>query len=332
MSAATEKSAPIGETVASAYRTIGNEIAGLQLMSEAFAGALGATFAAVVDLMRAARGRVVISGIGKSGHIGSKMAATFASTGTPAFFVHASEASHGDLGMITTDDVVLALSWSGESSELASVIAYTRRFAVPLVAITSSAASTLGRAADHVLELPRAEEACPHGLAPTTSTTMQLALGDALAIALLEARGFTALDFRIYHPGGKLGASLKLIRDVMHGNDRMPLVDIATPMGEALLAMTAKGFGVVGVRDGDGRLIGIVTDGDLRRHLSPDLIYLKVEEVMTANPKTLRPDTLVGTAIDMMNRKGITSIFAVDDDHRPVGFVHMHDLVRIGAV
>lgn len=329
MSASSDPTTP---AVASAARTISNEIAGLQLMSEALGGGLGEAFGVVVELIKAARGRVVITGIGKSGHVGSKMAATLASTGTPAFFVHASEASHGDLGMITTDDVVLALSWGGESQELASVIGYTRRFSVPLVAITSSAGSTLGRAADHVLELPRAEEACPHGLAPTTSTTMQLALGDALAIALLEARGFTALDFRVYHPGGKLGASLKLIRDVMHGAERMPLVEIGTPMGDALLAMTAKGFGVVGVRDLSGRLVGIVTDGDLRRHLTPDLIYLQVEEVMTPNPKTLRPDTLVGTAIELMNRKAITSIFAVDDRHQPVGFVHMHDLVRVGAV
>jgi arabinose-5-phosphate isomerase len=318
--------------LASARRTLEVETAGLAALSAAIEGAMGPALIAVVDLIRHARGRVVFTGVGKSGHIGTKMAATFASTGTPAFFVHASEASHGDLGMITADDVVIALSWSGESQELASVIAYSRRFGVPLVAVTSAPESTLGRAADQVLALPKAEEACPHGLAPTTSTTMQLALGDALAIALLEARGFTALDFRVFHPGGKLGASLKMVRDVMHRDNALPLVRAGAPMSEALIAMTAKGFGTVGVTAAEGHLAGIITDGDLRRHMTPDLIHKSVDEVMTPAPKTIRPDLLVGPAIDLLNRRGITAVFVVDETSRPIGIVHMHDLVRVGAV
>lgn len=318
------------DALSSARRTLATEIHGLEALAGSLDGALGAALARAVGLMAGAEGRVIVTGMGKSGHVGRKIAATLASTGTPAYFVHPAEAGHGDLGMIATSDVVLALSWSGESHELAPILAYADRFDVPLIAITSDAASTLGRAAGVVLELPKVEEACPHGLAPTTSTTLQLALGDALAVALLEGRGFTPEDFRVFHPGGKLGSSLRTVRDVMHVGDRVPLVPLGTPMSEAIMAMTGKGFGCVGVVDGDGRLVGIVTDGDLRRHLSGDLLHARVDDVMTRNPKTTRPDAPLGRVIATLNVASITALFVVEDG-RPVGVIHVHDLLRIGA-
>jgi arabinose-5-phosphate isomerase len=317
-------------SIASALRTIATEEAGLSALADALRGPLGPAFAETIAKIRAAKGRVIVSGMGKSGHIGRKIAATLASTGTPAFFVHPSEASHGDLGMITSDDVVLALSWSGETKELGDVIDYAARFGVTLIAATSALGSTLGRAADICLALPRVDEACPHGLAPTTTSLMLLALGDALAVALLEARGFTATDFRVFHPGGKLGAVLHFVRDVMHGAEAMPIVAGGTAMSDAILVMSAKGFGCVGVVDHDKRLIGIVTDGDLRRHMAGDLMARKVDEVMTKAPKTIAPDVLVGEALLVMEGR-ITALFAVEAG-RPVGLVHMHDLLRIGLV
>lgn len=316
--------------LASARRTLGIEIDGMQMLAAALDGPLGGSFMAAVDLIRGARGRVIVTGIGKSGHICRKIAATLASTGTPAYFVHPSEASHGDLGMVTADDIVVALSWSGESSELASVLSYTRRFRVPLVAMTSNAGSTLGKAADVVLELPRVPEACPHGLAPTTSTILQLAVGDALAMALLESRGFTAQDFKVFHPGGKLGALLKQVRDVMHQGATVPLAPLGTSMKEAILLMNQRGFGCLGVLDAEGRLAGIVTDGDLRRHLSDDLLTRLVDDVMTRNPKTIRPDALLASAMEMLNSAAITALLVVED-RRPIGIVHLHDLLRAGV-
>jgi arabinose-5-phosphate isomerase len=268
--------------------------------------------------------------MGKSGHVGRKIAATLASTGTPAFFVHPGEASHGDLGMITPDDVIMALSWSGETAELKNLIDYSRRFRIGLIAVTAEGASTLGKAADVVLVLPQAREACPHNLAPTTSSLMQLALGDALAIALLESRGFTAVDFGLLHPGGRLGALLKFARDVMHSGQSTPLVPIGTKMSNAVLEMSAKGFGCIGITDGEGRLVGIVTDGDLRRHMRGDLLNASVEEIMTCSPKTVRPDQLVSEALELLNAMKITALFVVDAG-RPVGIVHIHDLLRAGA-
>jgi arabinose-5-phosphate isomerase len=270
--------------------------------------------------------------MGKSGHVGRKIAATLASTGTPSFFVHPSEASHGDLGMITPDDVLMALSWSGETAELKDLIDYSRRFRIGLVAVTALADSTLGRAADVVLTLPPAREACPHNLAPTTSTLMQQALGDALAIALLESRGFTALDFRVFHPGGRLGAMLKFVRDIMHTGASIPLARVGTSMSEAISEMTAKSFGCVGIVDGQNRLVGIITDGDLRRHMSPgsNLLELKVEEVMTHEPKTVRPDQLVSEALELLNTLKKTQLMVVDAG-KPVGVVHFHDLLRAGV-
>ena len=318
------------DAIASARRTLTVERDGLDALAAALAGPLAAPFAEAVGLILPAKGRVIVTGMGKSGHVGSKIAATLASTGTPAFFLHPSEASHGDLGMVTPADVVLALSWSGETAELHNVVDYTRRFRVALIAMTSSADSTLGRAADVVLSLPKAQEACPHGLAPTTSTVMQLALGDALAVALLEGKGFTARDFKVFHPGGQLGAYLKFVRDVMHTEDKLPLAPTGTAMTEAIVVMTRGGFGCLGVTGPDGRLIGIITDGDLRRHLSERLLAHTVDEIMTANPKTVRPDTLVSEALELINTSKITALI-VADNGRPVGIVHFHDLLRAGV-
>ena len=319
-------------SVQSALRTLDLERAGISAMTQALSEtALAQAFDAAVEVMRAATGRVIITGMGKSGHIGRKLAATFASTGTPAYFVHPGEASHGDLGMIQEGDVILGLSWSGETAELADILTYSRRFRVKLIAITSGLDSALAKAADIRLVLPRAEEACPNGLAPTTSTTMQLALGDALAVALLESRGFTAQDFRVFHPGGKLGAKLTFVRDVMHKPPRLPQVAQGAGMGDAVVEISAKGFGCVGVTDEAGQLVGIVTDGDLRRHMRSDLMAAPVAEVMTRNPRTVAPDTLAVEALEMLNSRKITALFVVDADNRPCGLVHLHDLLRLGA-
>jgi arabinose-5-phosphate isomerase len=283
-----------------------------------------------VTTLAAARGRVIVTGIGKSGHIGQKLAATFASTGTPAFFVHPSEASHGDLGMITREDVIVAISWSGESAELGNILTYSRRFKVPTIAITSRADSALAKQSDVVLELPRSKEACPHGLAPTTSTTMQLAIGDCLAIALLETKGFTAHDFSVFHPGGSLGASLKFVSDVMHSGEQLPLVTEDKVMSEALVTMTQKSFGCLGVVDGKGRLVGMITDGDLRRHMGPELLRARVQEIMTKKPNTLSPGMLASAALERINSLKRTQMFVVDKG-KPVGVVHVHDLLRAGV-
>ncbi|MEJ2123489.1 MAG: KpsF/GutQ family sugar-phosphate isomerase [Alphaproteobacteria bacterium] len=318
--------------IATARRTLDLELAGLTALKDAIDDGLNEIFAAAIETIFAANGRVIVTGLGKSGHVGQKIAATMASTGTPAFFVHPSEASHGDLGMITSRDVILALSWSGETVELGSIISYSRRFAVPLIAITSKAESALGKAADMVLALPVAQEACPHGLAPTTSTTMQLAMGDCLAIALLERRGFSAADFKVFHPGGQLGANLKYASDIMHKGDRLPLAASGTAMSEALSVMTQKSFGCLGVVDAEGQLTGIITDGDLRRNMGPDLLSATVDAVMTRSPRTIAPDTLVSTALAMINRpeKLITALFVVETG-KPVGILHIHDLLRIGV-
>ena len=316
--------------VGAALRTLDIEVEGLVGLRARLANGMGAALADAVGALSAARGRVIVTGIGKSGHIGQKIAATFASTGTPSFFVHPSEASHGDLGMITREDVVLALSWSGESVELKNIITYSRRFAVPLIAVTSNSASALGRSADVVLELPKAREACPHGLAPTTSTTMQLALGDCLAVALMEAKGFAARDFKVLHPGGSLGAQLKFVSDVMHSGERVPLIAATERMSEALPIMTAKSFGCLGVVDGEGRLAGIITDGDLRRHMGPTLHEALTGDIMTRRPKTIAPGVLASAALDVINTARITALFVVDKG-RPVGIVHVHDLLRAGV-
>ncbi|ARO25629.1 KpsF/GutQ family sugar-phosphate isomerase [Rhizobium sp. S9] len=315
----------------SAKRTIETEKRGLEALEQAFDNGLAGPFTRAVEIIGDISGRVIVTGVGKSGHIGTKLAATFASTGTPAFFVHAAEANHGDLGMIARDDVVLAISKGGESAELKSIISYTRRFSIPLIAITCSERSSLATAADIVLLVPNEQEACPNGLAPTTSTLMQLALGDALAVALLEARGFTATDFHVFHPGGKLGASLMHVADIMHIGEKLPLVAKGTPMPEAITVLSRKHFGCVGVLDEDGRLCGIVTEGDMARNLTRNLANLAVDDIMTKTPKTVKPTMLATAALALLNQHHIGALIVIDEDSRPIGLVHFHDLLRIGV-
>jgi arabinose-5-phosphate isomerase len=318
------------QSVQSALRTLEVGSHGIAALASALQGPLGAPFVDAVELIRNARGRVIVTGLGKSGHIARKVAATLASTGTPAFFVHAAEAGHGDLGMITPDDVILALSWSGEQPEMKNLVNYSARFAIPMIAITSNAVSSLGSAARIVLELPKVREACPHNLAPTTSTLMQAAIGDALAIALLESRGFTALQFANFHPGGKLGAMLKHTSDLMRSGDAVPLKPLGTKMSEALVEMTTKGLGCVCIVDARGLLAGIITDGDLRRQMRPDLLTTLVDEVMTKNPKTIGPTSLASEAVELLNSSKITTLI-VTEASKPVGVLHMHDLLRAGV-
>jgi arabinose-5-phosphate isomerase len=320
----------LSKALESAHKTLKTESDGLKALDLALSGPLGRSFQDALELVSAASGRIVVTGMGKSGHIGTKIAATLASTGTPAFFVHPAEASHGDLGMVTRDDVILALSWSGETDELKSTVFYSRRFLVPLIAMTSRAGSTLANAADVALVLPKTEEACPHGLAPTTSSLIQLALGDALAIALLEGRGFSAEDFRAFHPGGSLGASLMRVSEIMHTGDEIPLVASGAPMQAVVDEISGKNFGCVGVTDSAGRLVGFVTDGDIRRRLGDDLMNCTVDQIMTRNPRTVQPETLLPSALEHLNSASITALMVVQDD-RPVGLIHMHDLLRVGA-
>ena len=317
------------DAIATGRRVLAAEAEGLSQLS----AALDASFTKAVETLFAAKGRIVCTGIGKSGHIGRKIAATMASTGSVAMFVHATEASHGDLGMIGADDVILALSKTGETRELADVIAYAKRFAIPLIAITAEPESALGREADIVLVLPDAPEAADELNAPTTSTTLQLAMGDALAVALLERRGFKPQDFRVLHPGGKLGAMLRTVADLMHGADELPLVGAATPMKDALLVMTEKRWGIVGVTDAAGRLTGAITDGDLRRHIEALLTHT-AGEVMTPGPKkTVPPTMLASEALALMSDPppAVTVLFVVDGG-KPVGILHVHDILRAGVM
>ena len=316
--------------ISSAREALRIEANGLEALMKALDGELGRSFVAAMDLLRNVGDRVIFSGIGKSGHVARKAAATFASTGTRAMFVHAAEASHGDLGMISPDDVIIMLSNSGENAELKDIVAYSRRFAVPLIAITGNRDSALGKAADVVLELPKVAEACPNGLAPTTSTAMPMAIGDALAVSLLNDRGFTAADFQTFHPGGRLGAALSHVGEIMHTVDELPLVGQDMLMSEALPIMTAKRFGCLGITDEAGDLIGIITDGDLRRNMRPDLRDITAGEIMTSNPKAVPPDTLTSAAIELINSSEITCLFVVED-RKPVGIVHVHDLLHLGV-
>ena len=315
-----------GSALSSARRTLATEIDGLQALS----AALGKGFEQAVNVLSEISGRVIVSGMGKSGHIGAKIVATMASTGTPAQFVHPGEASHGDLGMITISDAILALSWSGETAELTNLIDYAKRFSIPLVALTSDADSLLGRQADICITLPKSAEACPNGLAPTTSTTMQLALGDALAVALLEKRKFTPADFRNFHPGGKLGAGLILVQDVMFTGDELPLVPLGTRMDEALIVMTKKGLGCLGVQTPKGKLAGVISDGDLRRHMSSKLLTQIVEDIMTPTPVTIPANVVSGEALQIMNDRKIQCLFVCEND-TPIGLVRILDLLQIGV-
>lgn len=311
-----------------ARRVIRREAEALVLLE----GALGASFVAAARLILAADGRVIVSGMGKSGHVARKLAATLASTGTPAHFVHPAEASHGDLGMVARGDVVMVLSNSGETPELADIVAHTRRFAIPLIGVAASAESTLLRAADVAIVLPAAPEACAMGVVPTTSTTMTLALGDALAIAVMEQRRFSPEAFRAFHPGGKLGARLSRVADLMHGRDRLPLVAEDAPMSEAILIMTETGFGVAGVTDGDGALLGVITDGDLRRHMD-GLMDRVAAEVMTRGPQTIGPWSLAERAVQIMNARKVTCLFVVEPEgsRNAVGLLKIHDCLRAGV-
>src|SRR6195256_6497955 len=319
--------------VQSALRTLEAGTSGIAATSTALQGPLGAAFTPALDLTRQAKGRVIVTGLGKSGHVARKIAATLASTGTPAFFVHAAEASHGDLGMITPDDVIIARSWSGEQPEMKNLVNYSKRFAIPMIAVTSNATSPLGEAAEIVLELPKAREACPHNLAPTTSSLMQAAIGDALAIALLEGRGFTALEFANFHPGGKLGAMLKFVRDIMHTGDAIPVKPLGTKMSDALVEMSAKGFGCVCIVDRAGEIAGIITDGDLRRQMRPDLLTALVDEVMTKNPRTIAPGMLASDVMreSIDSSKPAVMVLIVAEGKKPVGIVQVHDVLRAGV-
>ena len=310
-------------------RTIRTEMQGLAALEAALPGGLGDSFADVASLIEQS-GCVIVTGMGKSGLIGRKIAATLASTGTPSHFVHPAEASHGDLGMIAPNDVVLALSWSGETPELADIVAYTRRFGIKLIAMTSRPDSALGRAADIRLLLPVSEEACPNGLAPTTSTTMQLVAGDALAILLLERSGFTAHDFQRYHPGGKLGARLLTVGQLMHTGDQLPLIAAGASLSAGIVEMTSKRFGIAAVVDSDGHLAGALTDGDLRRAFRAGFVDMPVEQAMGRRPQIMQPGDLAALALARMNELRITCIFVVQDE-KPIGLVHIHDLLRAGV-
>ena len=303
------------------------EIAGL----EAFKNALDHRFSEMTELLREASGRIVVTGMGKSGHVAHKMAATFASTGSPAMFVHPGEASHGDLGMISGKDVILALSKSGETNELGDLLAYARRFSIPVAAITCNEGSTLAKAANVALVLPAAKEACGETRAPTTSTTMMMAAGDALAVALLRARGFTADDFHGFHPGGNLGAALKKVTDLMHHADQLPLAKPDTSMDEVIKIISASGFGCAGIINTDGELAGIITDGDLRRHYQADLSKMTAQDMMTANPLVAPPEALAGDVLALLSREKITALFVVENK-KPIGIVHVHDCLSTGVL
>ena len=314
--------------LASAKRTIDKEIESLRMMEDELNGSLEEA----LDLMQKTKGRVIITGMGKSGHIGNKIAATFASTGTPSFFVHPGEASHGDLGMLTEDDVVVGISNSGETRELSDIILYCKRYGIPLIAITKNPNSALGRAGDVLLKLPDDGEACPLGLAPTSSTTATLVLGDILAVALLERKGFTKTDFNRRHPGGKLGAFLLKVSELMHKGNEIPLVSEEATMQEAMLEMTSKMLGCVGVVNKEGKLTGIITDGDLRRKMTNDIFSKTASELMTQSPKTITADMLAAEALKIMNStgKGITVLFVIEEE-KPIGVIHMHDCLRAGV-
>ncbi|MBO1075039.1 KpsF/GutQ family sugar-phosphate isomerase [Roseomonas marmotae] len=319
-----------GDILTSARRTGLAEAEGIRALHAALDGPLGDRLVEAVTCIRDCGGRVIVTGMGKSGHVGRKIAATLASTGTPAYFVHPAEASHGDLGMIHATDVVLALSWSGEAPELADIIAYTRRFGVRLVAITSRPRGALGSAADIPLLLPAMPEACPNGLAPTTSTTMQLVMGDMLAVALLSLKGFSAQDFRQFHPGGKLGSQLLKVRELMHAGAEVPAVPDTAMLSQAVVEISSKRLGVTAVVDEAGRLRGVITDGDVRVAMEGGFVDRPVEAVMTRNPRCIEPDLLAQEALAVMHKARITSLFVVEQD-RLLGVVHVHDLLRAGV-
>ena len=312
------------EIIESAQKALNDEIEGLSLLKEFF----NSNFEEAVKAIFNSKGKVVVTGVGKSGHIGRKISATLSSTGTPSYFIHPTEASHGDMGMIEKSDIILAISWSGETTELANIVKYALENKIKLIGLSSNKESHLAKSSDIALNIPLVEEACPNGLAPTTSTTMQLVIGDAIAISLLNIRDFNKDNFRSLHPGGQLGAALAIIEDVMHSGESLPIIEIGSPMSEALIKISEKGFGCIGVVSNNS-LEGIITDGDLRRHMGPDMLNNKVESIMTKNPQMVSSKLLVADALELINNLGIQGLFVSNNNKIPVGFIHFHDLIRV---
>ena len=312
------------EIIESAQKALSDEIEGLSLLKEFF----NSNFEEAVSAIFNSKGKVVVTGVGKSGHIGRKISATLSSTGTPSYFIHPTEASHGDMGMIEKSDIILAISWSGETTELANVVKYALENKIKLIGLSSNKESHLAKSSDIALNIPFVEEACPNGLAPTTSTTMQLVIGDAIAISLLNIRDFNKDNFRSLHPGGQLGAALAIIEDVMHSGESLPIIEIGSPMSEALIKISEKGFGCIGVVSNNS-LEGIITDGDLRRHMGPDILNNKVESIMTKNPQMVSSKLLVADALELINNLGIQGLFVSNNNKIPIGFIHFHDLIRV---
>jgi len=310
--------------IESAQKALSDEIEGLSLLKEFF----NSDFEKAVDAIFNSKGKVVVTGVGKSGHIGRKISATLSSTGTPSYFIHPTEASHGDMGMIEEKDIILAISWSGETTELGNIVKYALENKIKLIGLSSNKKSHLAKSSNIALNIPVVEEACPNGLAPTTSTTMQLVIGDAIAISLLNIRDFNKDNFRSLHPGGQLGAALAIVKDVMHSGESLPIIDIGSPMSEALIKISEKGFGCIGVISNNS-LEGIITDGDLRRHMGPEILNNKVESIMTKRPQMVSSTLLVSDALKLINNLGIQGLFVTDDGKTPIGFVNFHDLIRV---
>ncbi|MDC0474686.1 KpsF/GutQ family sugar-phosphate isomerase [Hyphomicrobiales bacterium] len=310
--------------IESAQKALSDEIEGLSLLKEFF----NSDFEKAVDAIFNSKGKVVVTGVGKSGHIGRKISATLSSTGTPSYFIHPTEASHGDMGMIEEKDIILAISWSGETTELGNIVKYALENKIKLIGLSSNKESHLAKSSNIALNIPMVEEACPNGLAPTTSTTMQLVIGDAIAISLLNIRDFNKDNFRSLHPGGQLGAALAVVKDVMHSGESLPTIDIGSPMSEALIKISEKGFGCIGVISNNS-LEGIITDGDLRRHMGPEILNNRVESIMTKRPQMVSSKLLVSDALKLINNLGIQGLFVTDDGKTPIGFVNFHDLIRV---
>ena len=310
--------------IESAQKALNDEIEGLSLLKEFF----NSDFEKAVDAIFNSKGKVVVTGVGKSGHIGRKISATLSSTGTPSYFIHPTEASHGDMGMIEEKDIILAISWSGETTELGNIVKYALENKIKLIGLSSNKESHLAKSSNIALNIPMVEEACPNGLAPTTSTTMQLVIGDAIAISLLNIRDFNKDNFRSLHPGGQLGAALAVVKDVMHSGESLPTIDIGSPMSEALIKISEKGFGCIGVISNNS-LEGIITDGDLRRHMGPEILNNKVESIMTKRPQMVSSKLLVSDALKLINNLGIQGLFVTDEGKTPIGFVNFHDLIRV---
>ena len=310
--------------IESAQKALSDEIEGLSLLKEFF----NSDFEKAVNAIFNSKGKVVVTGVGKSGHIGRKISATLSSTGTPSYFIHPTEASHGDMGMIEEKDIILAISWSGETTELGNIVKYALENKIKLIGLSSNKESHLAKSSNIALNIPMVDEACPNGLAPTTSTTMQLVIGDAIAISLLNIRDFNKDNFRSLHPGGQLGAALAVVKDVMHSGESLPTIDIGSPMSEALIKISEKGFGCIGVISNNS-LEGIITDGDLRRHMGPEILNNKVESIMTKRPQMVSSKLLVSDALKLINNLGIQGLFVTDDGKTPIGFVNFHDLIRV---